>query len=134
MSSAGHGYAMMRMDIWTRAVWMPGIMSVLCASRDCAISAATSASRSASTSASVGRLPHFLLAVVDRERDVIGGAPSLELVEQRELAAPVHDVGGVVAAVHAHGPSYRFPGERSASEISALVVAAAERISARLSA
>ena len=33
MSSAGHGYAMMRMDIWTRAVWMPGIMSVLCASR-----------------------------------------------------------------------------------------------------
>ena len=50
MSSAGHGYAMMRMDIWTRAVWMLGIMSVLCASRDCAISAATSASRSASTS------------------------------------------------------------------------------------
>jgi DNA-binding IclR family transcriptional regulator len=50
------------------------------------------------------------------------------------VAATVRDDNGVVAAVHAHGPSYRFPGQRSAAEIASLVVAAADRISARLSA
>jgi hypothetical protein len=34
--------------------------------------------------------------------------------------------------VHAHGPSYRFPGTRSPDEIAALVVATAGRISSRL--
>jgi DNA-binding IclR family transcriptional regulator len=34
--------------------------------------------------------------------------------------------------VHAHGPSYRFPGERDPDEIAALVRVAAERIGDRL--
>jgi DNA-binding IclR family transcriptional regulator len=49
------------------------------------------------------------------------------------VAAPVRDVGGrVVAAIHAHGPSYRFPGPGRAESITEQVVAAADRISARL--
>jgi DNA-binding IclR family transcriptional regulator len=48
------------------------------------------------------------------------------------VAAPVGDGENVVAAVHAHGPSYRFPGTRSPDEIAALVVATAGRISSRL--
>ncbi|MGH9132654.1 MAG: IclR family transcriptional regulator [Ilumatobacteraceae bacterium] len=49
------------------------------------------------------------------------------------VAAPVRDAADrIVAAVHAHGPSYRFPGSGRAESIAALVVAAADRISARL--
>jgi DNA-binding IclR family transcriptional regulator len=49
------------------------------------------------------------------------------------VAAPVRDVGDrVVAAVHAHGPSYRFPGPGRADSIAEQVAAAADRISARL--
>src|SRR5262245_38671073 len=40
--------------------------------------------------------------------------------------------GDPVAAVHAHGPSYRFPGERPADEIAKLVAAAADRVSERI--
>jgi DNA-binding IclR family transcriptional regulator len=48
------------------------------------------------------------------------------------VAAPITGGGAqVVAAVHAHGPSYRFPGD-DADEIGDRVVEAARRISARL--
>jgi DNA-binding IclR family transcriptional regulator len=49
------------------------------------------------------------------------------------VAAVVRDRGGAaVAAVHAHGPSYRFPGERSPDEIGKLVAITAERVSERI--
>jgi DNA-binding IclR family transcriptional regulator len=49
------------------------------------------------------------------------------------VGAAVRDRGGAaVAAVHAHGPSYRFPGERSVDEIGKLVIATADRVSDRI--
>jgi IclR family pca regulon transcriptional regulator len=47
------------------------------------------------------------------------------------VAAPVRNrAGEVIAAVHAHGPAFRFPGERDAAEVAALVVVAADRTGA----
>ena len=49
------------------------------------------------------------------------------------VAAPVVDVAGeVVAAIHVHGPSYRFPGDVPRDRIEAALRGAAGRISARL--
>jgi IclR family acetate operon transcriptional repressor len=49
------------------------------------------------------------------------------------VAAPIADASGdVVAAVHVHGPSYRFPASGSEVETGRLVVASAARIAARL--
>jgi DNA-binding IclR family transcriptional regulator len=49
------------------------------------------------------------------------------------VAAPVAGADGeIVAAVHLHGPSYRFPERDRDGEIAAFVVAAAARLSARL--
>ena len=49
------------------------------------------------------------------------------------VAAPLVGAGGqVVAAIHAHGPSYRFPAPGTADEVTDRVVEAARRISARL--
>jgi DNA-binding IclR family transcriptional regulator len=49
------------------------------------------------------------------------------------VAAPVaDDVGEVVAAIHVHGPSYRFPSAGSEDRVSELVVGAARRMSERL--
>jgi DNA-binding IclR family transcriptional regulator len=49
------------------------------------------------------------------------------------VAAPIEDRAGVVAAaVHVHGPSYRFPGAADEHQIAATVVDAAGEISARL--
>ncbi len=49
------------------------------------------------------------------------------------VAAPLSDPQGeVVAAVHVHGPSYRFPSTGNEAEAAAAVVATAGRISARL--
>ncbi len=49
------------------------------------------------------------------------------------VAAPIVDHGSaVVAAVHVHGPSYRFPGDADEREIGATVARAAARISARI--
>ena len=49
------------------------------------------------------------------------------------VAAPVADAGGeVVAAVHLHGPSYRFPTRGSEEALADRVVAAAARISGSL--
>jgi DNA-binding IclR family transcriptional regulator len=48
------------------------------------------------------------------------------------VAAPIVDaLGNVNAAVHVHGPSYRFPRAGAESEIAVLVTDAAARISAR---
>jgi DNA-binding IclR family transcriptional regulator len=50
------------------------------------------------------------------------------------IAAPIRDHSGVVvAAVHSHGPTYRFPGERTAESVAELVVNTARRIEANLS-
>ncbi len=49
------------------------------------------------------------------------------------VAAPLRDTSGrVIGAIHVHGPSFRFPGAKTAS-ITAKVRSAAERISAALS-
>jgi DNA-binding IclR family transcriptional regulator len=48
------------------------------------------------------------------------------------VAAPIADKGGdIVAAVHVHGPTYRFPGKHEA-DVTRDVVAAAARIGERL--
>ena len=49
------------------------------------------------------------------------------------VAAPVFGRdGSVLAAIHAHGPSYRFPGERSPAVVAGDVRAVAARLSERL--
>jgi DNA-binding IclR family transcriptional regulator len=49
------------------------------------------------------------------------------------VAAPIADASGeVVAAVHLHGPTYRFPAQGKSDELGASVEAAAGRIGARL--
>jgi DNA-binding IclR family transcriptional regulator len=49
------------------------------------------------------------------------------------VAAAITDASGdVVAAVHVHGPSYRFPASGSEDEMGRLVVATAARIAARI--
>ena len=49
------------------------------------------------------------------------------------VAAPIADARAeIVAAVHVHGPSYRFPPEGEGDRIAAAVRAAAARIGARL--
>nr|MBA3288480.1 hypothetical protein [Acidimicrobiia bacterium] len=49
------------------------------------------------------------------------------------VAAPVLGTGGeAVAAIHVHGPAYRFPAEGAADDIAASVTEAARRLSARL--
>lgn len=49
------------------------------------------------------------------------------------VAAPiVNPSGTVIAAIHAHGPSYRFPGDGEAEAIAARVVTAARAVSDRL--
>jgi DNA-binding IclR family transcriptional regulator len=49
------------------------------------------------------------------------------------VAAPVADGSGeVVAAVHLHGPSYRFPGPGDEGPLAELVVGSAARISESL--
>ena len=49
------------------------------------------------------------------------------------VAAPIADaLGDVSAAVHVHGPSYRFPAPRNEERVADAVMAAAARISARM--
>jgi IclR family acetate operon transcriptional repressor len=49
------------------------------------------------------------------------------------VAAPIRDArGNAIAAVHVHGPSYRFPAQRSEARVAATVTAAAREISTRL--
>lgn len=47
------------------------------------------------------------------------------------VAAPVRNRSGdVIAAIHCHGPSYRFPAAGNAAEVEEAVIAAARRLSA----
>ena len=49
------------------------------------------------------------------------------------VAAPIADASGeVIAAVHVHGPAYRFPPDGRAAELAQLVVAGAATIAAEL--
>lgn len=49
------------------------------------------------------------------------------------VASPIRDQHGtVIAAIHAHGPAYRFPAPGKGDAVAARVVAAADRISRRL--
>jgi DNA-binding IclR family transcriptional regulator len=49
------------------------------------------------------------------------------------VAAPIADASGeVIAAVHIHGPSYRFPPKGRETELAQMVVTAAARIAAGL--
>ena len=49
------------------------------------------------------------------------------------VAAPIRDArGNAIAAVHVHGPSYRFPAPRSEARVAAAVRATAREISERL--
>jgi DNA-binding IclR family transcriptional regulator len=49
------------------------------------------------------------------------------------VAAPIRDARGkAIAAVHVHGPSYRFPAPRSEARVAAAVRAAGREISERL--
>ncbi|MGB5758495.1 MAG: IclR family transcriptional regulator, partial [Acidimicrobiales bacterium] len=49
------------------------------------------------------------------------------------VAAPVHNAAGqVLAALHVHGPAYRFPADDSAQAIGLTVRAAADKLSAQL--
>lgn len=49
------------------------------------------------------------------------------------VAAPIFNhAGTAIAAVHVHGPSYRFPSDGATASIAAAVVATAQRISDRL--
>lgn len=50
------------------------------------------------------------------------------------VAAPVLERGGhIAAALHVHGPAYRFPGEESPERLGEMVAQAAARLSAALS-
>jgi DNA-binding IclR family transcriptional regulator len=76
-------------------------------------------------------------AVRERLRDVRrhGYAWAIEEFDAdiSSVAAPIADASGeVIAAVHVHGPSYRFPAAGSEGALAELVVAGAARIAAGL--
>ncbi len=65
-----------------------------------------------------------------RERGLAWTVDELQ-VGITSIAAPVRNrLGEIVAAIHVHGPSYRFPGEADRAEIESAVEAAARRLSA----
>lgn len=79
-------------------------------------------------------LPARLRAIL---RDVIRDGLSWTVDEYAEgitsVAAPVVDVAGeVVAALHVHGPSYRFPGQQPRDPIEAALRGAAGQVSRSL--
>ena len=48
------------------------------------------------------------------------------------VAAPVFGPGGVEAAIHIHGPAYRFPDPDRTHDLGLMVAEAAELLSAQL--
>lgn len=69
----------------------------------------------------------------DVRRDGLAWAREEYALGITSVAAPIADADGdVVAAVHVHGPSYRFPSPRGEGEVATAVIAAAARIGARL--
>jgi DNA-binding IclR family transcriptional regulator len=76
------------------------------------------------------RLRRRLVAVARRDSEWVYGEFADDI---NSIAAPVFDGDGeVVAALHVHGPSYRFPGDRDPHQIAAGVAAAAQQMSSRL--
>jgi DNA-binding IclR family transcriptional regulator len=76
------------------------------------------------------KLRRRLAAVAQRDSEWVFGEFADDI---NSVAAPVFDGDGrVVAAIHVHGPSYRFPGEREREQIAAVVAAAAKQMSSRL--
>jgi DNA-binding IclR family transcriptional regulator len=75
------------------------------------------------------RLRRRLVAVARRDSEWVYGEFADDI---NSVAAPVFDDGEVVAALHVHGPSYRFPGDRDPDQIAAGVAAAAQQMSSRL--
>jgi DNA-binding IclR family transcriptional regulator len=78
--------------------------------------------------------PGELRARLDEVRDA-GHAWGLEEFAEGidSVAAPIRDARGkAIAAVHVHGPSYRFPAPRSEARVAAAVTAAAREITRRL--
>ena len=76
-------------------------------------------------------------AVRDRLRDIRrrGYAWAIEEFDDgiASVAAPIADASGeVIAAVHLHGPSYRFPPAGREAKLAQLVVTGAARIAAGL--
>jgi DNA-binding IclR family transcriptional regulator len=71
-----------------------------------------------------------LAAVARRDSEWVYGEFADDI---NSVAAPVFDSDGdAVAALHVHGPSYRFPGDRDPDQVAAGVAAAAQQLSARL--
>ncbi|NJD26676.1 MAG: IclR family transcriptional regulator [Chloroflexi bacterium] len=71
--------------------------------------------------------------LVDIRRDGVAWAREEYAEGIISVAAPIADADGeVVAAVHVHGPSYRFPPPGHETEIAAAVIEAAARIGSRL--
>lgn len=84
----------------------------------------------AKTMVAPGRLRRRLDAVARRASEWVYGEFAADI---NSVAAPVFDGDGeVVAALHVHGPSYRFPADRDPEQIAAGVAAAAQQMSARL--
>jgi DNA-binding IclR family transcriptional regulator len=82
------------------------------------------------TETAPGRLRRRL---VDSRRDGIAWAREEYAEGITSVAAPIADADGeVVAAVHVHGPSYRFPRPGHQAETAVAVIEAAARIGARL--
>lgn len=71
--------------------------------------------------------------LVDVRRDGVAWARGEYAEGITSIAAPIADVDGeVVAAVHVHGPAYRFPQAGGDDAVVAAVIEAAARIGARL--
>jgi DNA-binding IclR family transcriptional regulator len=77
-------------------------------------------------------------ALVVHRLDEIGRAGFAWVYEEmseglNSVAAPIYNPAGmVIGAVHAHGPSYRFPAPGGAASVAAAVVETAQKISDRL--
>jgi DNA-binding IclR family transcriptional regulator len=77
-------------------------------------------------------------AQLDRRLDDVRRAGFAWVYEEmseglNSVAAPIFNhAGTAIAAVHAHGPSYRFPSDGASASVAAAVVATAQRVSDRL--
>jgi DNA-binding IclR family transcriptional regulator len=84
----------------------------------------------ARTMVNPARLRRRLAAVSRQDSEWVFGEFADDI---NSVAAPVfNDSGDVVAALHVHGPSYRFPGNRDPQQIAGLVATAAKQMSTRL--
>jgi IclR family transcriptional regulator, KDG regulon repressor len=79
---------------------------------------------------SAAKLRRRLATIATRDSEWVYGEFADDI---NSVAAPVFDSKGqVVAALHVHGPSYRFPGDRDPQQIAAVVADAATRMGSRL--